>query len=242
MFSIHWEVKKVLDEEAKAVQEVAKTTGKSLDIVKASGEFVGEIFGESFRQFGGAVSDWARYFRYKNFLRIADRVNEIHTSRRLGGKITPIPPQYALPLLEGASLESEESLQKLWAGLIANASDPGQKLNLKKIYIEILRGLEPLDAAVLELLSATKIQGGDSEQNGAHLNAEEVANLLGSDTEEVKISLQTLARYGCIIDSWTGQTWEELDKGFSGFRVNNPKSNFRLSHLGRQLVLATRDT
>lgn len=232
----------MLDEEAKAVREVAKATGKSLDIVKAGGEFVRDIFGESFRQFGGAVGDWARYFRYKNFLRIADRVNEIHAARRLHGKATPIPPQYTLPILEGASLENEESLQKLWAGLIANASDPGYKLNLKKVYIEILRGLEPLDAEVLKLLSGFGIQEGNSEQNGAYLNAEEVANRLGTDTEEIKISLQTLARYGCIIDSWSGQTWEDVDKGYSGFRVNNPKSNFRLSHLGRQLVLATQTT
>jgi len=232
----------VLDEEAKAVREVAKATGKSLDIVKAGGEFVRDIFGESFRQFGGAVADWARYFRYKNFLCIADRVNEIHAARRLNGKTTPIPPQYSLPILEGASLENEESLQKLWAGLIANASDPGHKLNLKKVYIEILRGLEPLDAEVLKLLSGFGIQEGNNEQNGAYLNAEEVANRLDADTEEVKISLQTLARYGCIIDSWSGQTWEDLAKGYSGFRVNNPKSNFRLSHLGRQLVLATQAT
>jgi len=123
----------VLEEEAKAVKEVAKATGKSLEIVKTGGEFVGEIFGESFRQFGGAVADWARYFRYKNFLRIADMVNEIHAARRLAGKAGPIPPQYALPILEGASLENEESLQKLGAGLIANASDPDLKLNLKKV-------------------------------------------------------------------------------------------------------------
>lgn len=232
----------MLDEEAKAVQEVAKTTGKSLDIVKAGGEFVGDIFGESFRQFSGAVADWARYFRYKNFLCIADKVNDIHTARRLTGKVVPIPPQYALPILEGASLENEESLQELWAGLIANASDPGHKLNIKKVYIEILRGLEPLDAVVMNLLSAQSLPEVFSKQNSAHLNAEGVARLLGADTEEVKISLQTLARYGCIIDSWTGQTVEDLDKGYSGFRVNNPKSNFRLSHLGRQFVLATQAT
>jgi len=232
----------VLEEEAKAVHEVAKTTGKALDIVQQGGEFVGDMFGESFRQFGGSVADWARYFRYKNFLRIADKVIEIHKARHLDGKLIPIPPQFALPLLEGASLENEESLQELWAGLIANASDHNHRLNLKKVYIEILRGLEPLDAGVLNLLSGPDIKEQYGESSGAHLNTEEVARLLGADVEEVKISLQTLARYSCIIDSWSGVTWEEIDKGYSGFRVNNPKSNFKLSHLGRQLVLATRIT
>lgn len=233
----------MLDEETKALQEVAKTTGKALDIVKAGGEFVGSIFGESFRQFGGAVADWARYFRYKNFLRVRDKVDKILTDRLLAGKVTPIPQQYALPILEGASLENEESLQELWAGLIANASDPGCNLNLKKIYIEILRGLEPLDAKILKFLSDPKYQEMDSdEQKETRLNAEKVALLLEADPEEVKISLQTLARYGCIIDSWTGQTWDDLDKRYSGFIVDNPKSSFKLSHLGRQLVKATQTT
>jgi hypothetical protein len=170
------------------------------------------------------------------------RNHELHASRHLSGKTVPIPQQFALPLFESASLENEESLQELWAGLIANASDPSRKLNLKKIYIEILRGLDPMDAGVLKLLSGPDIQNLYGEKSGAHLNAEEIARLLGADVEDVKTSLQTLARYSCIIDTWSGVTLDELDKGYSGFRVNNPKSTFRLSHLGRQLVLATQAT
>jgi len=46
-----------------------------------------------------------------------------------------------------------------------------------------LKGLEPLDAEVLKLLSASDNQEVDNEQNGTNINAEKVAQLLGADTE-----------------------------------------------------------
>ena len=61
------------------------------------------------------------------------------------------------------------------------------------------------------------------------------------DREEVGTSLQNLFRLGCIIDSWP-ESMESLDKGYAGFRVNNPASNFRVSDLGRKLLAMCDDT
>ncbi len=226
----------MLEEEAKAVQEVAKTTGKALDIIKGSGEYLVNIFGESLRQVSGSIADWAKYYRYSNFLRIADKVAEIHAARHLAGKPIPIPPQYALPLIEGALLEYEESIQGLWAGLIANATDPDRKFNLKKVYIEILRGLEPLDARVLELLADPEIEERYARGKGVYLDINEVARLLGEDIEEVKNSLHNLYRHNCIVVSLDMPT-----TGFFGFSTELRNSYLRLSHLGKQLVQATKN-
>jgi hypothetical protein len=80
-----------------------------------------------------------------------------------------------------------------------------------------------------------------SRLTDANLNAEEIACLLGTDPEETKLSLQTLARYSCVIDAWQN-TMAAVDSGYGGFRVNNPGSNFRLSHLGEQFVHAVDGT
>ncbi len=229
----------MLDEEAKAVQEVAKAANKALDVSQGLGKFLGDIFGESCRHFGGSIADWACYYRYRNFLKISDKIAAVHANRHLEGKVIPIPPQFSLPLIEGATLESEESLQLLWAGLIANATDPTRMLNMKKVYIEILRGLEPLDAKILELLTDLEIPERYCKDTGACLNVDELARLLGAEVEDVKISLQTLNRYSCVIDFWAVKI-DDIDSGLSGFRVNNPESNFRASHLGWQLIQATR--
>ena len=231
----------MLDEEAKALQEVAKATGKTVDLAQATGELLYDIFGESLHQFGGIVSDWMRYFRYRNLLVVTDKVKDIHTSRSILGKAVPIPPEYVLPLLDGVSLEAEGSVQDMWAGLIANATDPSSEYRIKKVFIEILRGLEPLDARTLECLGDPALDEKYSILTGATFNADTIASCLDADETEIKLSLQTLARYGCVIDSWEN-TLEGIDMGYSGFRVNNPNSNFRLSHLGKQLLAATKRT
>lgn len=228
----------MLDEEAKAVQEVAKATGKGIDMVASAGGALRHLLGDSLEQLGGIVSDWARYYRYKNLLEVMDKFSRIAAERRIAGKTTPLPPQFALPLLEGASLESEDDVQELWAGLLANAADPARTLELKKVYIEILRGLQPLDVRLLRALSRPDLDEAYGIHNGATLNANALAILAGADVEDAQISLQTLARYGCVLDSWEN-TIQGLDTGYAGFRVNNPNSNFRLSHLGHRLVSAT---
>ena len=228
----------MLDEEAKAVQEVAKATGKGIDMVASAGGALRNLLGDSLEQLGGIVSDWARYYRYKNLLEVMDKFSRIAAERRTAGKATPLPPQFALPLLEGASLESEDEVQELWAGLLANAADPARPIGLKKVYVEILRGLQPLDVRLLQALSRPDLDADYGIHNGATLNAEALAAIVEADVEDTQISLQTLARYGCVLDSWQN-TMQGLDTGYAGFRVNKPGSNFRLSHLGIRLVSAT---
>jgi hypothetical protein len=223
------------DEKAKAILEVAKTTGKAVDAIQEAGAFFNSIFGETLRQNGGITADWVRHFRYVNSLTIADKVKTILDARRMTGKPIPISLQHALPLLDGAALESEDEIQNLWSALIANAADPNRAIRIKKVYIEILRGLEPLDARIMEFLSDPKL---DEKYSGGTLNVYDLANGVQADLEDVKISLQTLARYGCVIDEWENAV-ENLDTGYAGFRVNNAKSNFRLAHLGVQLLAAT---
>lgn len=229
------------DEEAKAIQEVAKATGKSVDLVRSTGRFLNDVFGEPIREFGGVLGDWAQYYRYRNRINIIDKVQAIRDKRSAIGKPVPIPPEFTLPVLEGISLESENRIQDLWAGLIANATDPIKSFRIRKVFLEILRGLEPLDARIMAYLANPELDQRYGFQTDGRLNAEELASNLEGDPEEVKLSVQTLARFGCVIDAWEN-TLERLDSGYSGFRVNNPASNFRLSHLGRELVKATKSS
>ncbi len=81
-----------MEEEAKAVQEVAKTTRKGFDIAEKLGSFLATIFGKGFTHLGGSFSDWSKYFRYKNFLKLEDKVTSLHQKRGIRGKTIPIPP------------------------------------------------------------------------------------------------------------------------------------------------------
>lgn len=215
----------------------SEATAKGIDLARDLGRFFGKILGPAAEHIGGAVGDWAKFYRYKNLLRIGDKVEAIHRQRQLDGKTIPISPRYAIPLIEHASVEDDDAIQEKWAALIANATDPGRAINLQKMYIEVLSSLEPLDAKVLDFLGQDGLEEKYPFLVPKSLNADELAEQISSDPEMVRISLQNLYRLGCIIDSWEASI-DGLDHGYAGFRVNNPKSNYRLSHFGQLFMKA----
>ena len=138
------------DEQAKAVQEVAKTSGKLIDAAEKVGGFVSKVIGGASTQVGGILEDWAKYYRYKNLLAIADKVEALHAGRGLEGKTIPIPPRAAIPMLESASLEDDEVLQEVWALLIANSTDPNFKEAIHPGYTEVIKQLSSDEAMILQ--------------------------------------------------------------------------------------------
>jgi hypothetical protein len=137
------------EEQAKAVQEVAKTSGQLVDTAQRAGSFISKIVGGASSQIGGMLEDNAKLYRYKNLLKIADEVEAIHTQRRVEGKTIPISLRLAIPMLDSAALEDDETLQKVWARLIANSTDPDFKEALHPGYIEIIRQMSPDEAIIL---------------------------------------------------------------------------------------------
>jgi hypothetical protein len=137
------------DEQAKATQEVAKTTGKFAEVVEKVGGFVSKVIGPASNQVGGILEDWTRYYRLRNLMHIADKVEAIHVQRDIEDKTVPIPPRIAIPMLESASLEDDEELQEVWARLIANSTDPNFKEALHPGYIEIIKQMSPDEVIIL---------------------------------------------------------------------------------------------
>ncbi len=228
-----------MEEESKAVQEVAKTTGKAIEAAERVGKFLSTIFGGAFGEVGDIVHDWAKYFHYKNLLRIQDRVEAIHRERKIEGKTIPIPPRYAVPLIQSASQEDDETLQEMWAGLIANGMDPGKRLNVKKVYINILSSLEPFDVQLLNFLAAmaSPIAPGLKRRN---LNMKTLGENLSVTQKELELSLQNLARLGCVIDEFP-ETWDSIASSSVGIRIRDPKTTFMPSPLGYSLIEACKD-
>ncbi len=222
----------------KTIQEVAKAAGKALDVVKGAGGFLDDILGRTFRELGAIPADWARLLRLQCLLLVGVKTKRLLDARGItAGQLRAIDPHLALPLFDGASLEGADAIQDLWAALIANSVDPERCVRLRKIFIEVLRSLEPVDARVLQFLSEPSLDERYTILTGATVNADVIAREIAVDAADVKVSLQTLARYQCVVDSWEG-TLHGLDFGYSGFRVDNPKANFRLSHLGTALTRA----
>jgi len=138
-----------MTEESKAVQEVAKTGGKAIDLTEKVGRFFAMVVGKPSAQLATILEDQFRYYRYKNLLNISDKVDAIRIQRRSEGKAIPIPPRLALPILESASFEDDDVLQNLWARLIANSTDATQSELLHPGHVEVIRQMSSDEAVLL---------------------------------------------------------------------------------------------
>lgn len=225
-----------MTEEAKAAKEIAKTTGKAIDAVGKLGGFFRLVFGDTSIELGGVINDYAKYFKYKNLLKIQDKISALHSKRKIEGKTIPIPPRYAIPLIQEASLEDDDDIQALWAGLVANSTDPNRKINVKKIYIEILSSLDPIDVQIMQYFSK---QGWHlfSEVPGGGIILEKLSVVLKHSEEDIEISLQNINRLGCLIAELE-PTWNDVGKSSFGVLLKNKETTFRPSPLGFSLLEA----
>jgi len=220
----------------KITQQIAATTQEVASLAKKVGGFLNKVVGDAAMELGGAAHDWSRLIRYKNLLRINDKIEEIHRSRKLEGKSIPIPPRYAIPLLQAASAEDDGTIQGMWAGLIANASDPNGRLEPKKIFIDILSSAEPLDIQILDYMSRQNWLMFRDVPNGG-ISVEKLTQELKSSEKEIWLSLQNLHRLGCIIDEFESLPRQYGTTSF-GQRITDPETSFRPSPLGHELLEA----
>lgn len=202
---------KAAEETAKAAQEIAKVAGKSVDVANSIGGFFTTIFGAGFSQLGSAFSDWAATFRYQQALKLADKVKKIHEDRHLEGRTITIPPRLGIPLLQNATLEDDDNILNMWAGLIANATDPGANVQAQRTFGVLLSSFEPLDAIVLLEIERWKREFPErrslnfsvwnSDANREHWpNLRKISASIKVRSEDVALSLENLHRLGLVQD------------------------------------------
>lgn len=173
------------DEEAKAVQEVAK-------LADAFGGFVSRILGTVPEDTVGILGgDYLRHIRIRNATRLQQRTDEILRERGIAERTIPVSPRIAFPLIEAAWDETREELQELWARLLANALDPNNRTKIRRSYIAIIRDFEPLDAVLLKKLCDTQ------ERSGNMISIKDWSDELGISHDEFYVSVRNLIRLGC---------------------------------------------
>jgi hypothetical protein len=107
------------DEQAKAIQEVAKTTGTALELVEKAGAYIGWVLGTVPADLAGVLGgDWLGQIRIRNLARYKEQTEEILLARGVTDA-TPVSPSLAVPLLRAAADETRGELQDLWARLLA---------------------------------------------------------------------------------------------------------------------------
>lgn len=195
--------------ESKAIEEVAKSTGKAIDAGRELGGFLSRYVGGSLEQAIGIVEDKLKYLRWERQIRLIERANHFLAEKGLPQPSRKVPLQVAIPLIQGGSLEEDDWLQDRWAALLVNAADASSHTEVRRAFISILEDLTPLDALLLEMIySSTQVLDVQiaiwTTFLPGHVMLEKPDQENLRPPAHVEISLGNLARLGLIT---TATTW-----------------------------------
>lgn len=237
---------------ADAAKEVAKTTGKAIDVLRDTGGFFNRVFGGLIEDGVGLVADRLKYYRKERAVLLAEKVERILTERRvLATKAVPV--SIAVPLLENATLEDDDDLHDLWARLLANSMDPrGPRVD--RSFISILSEMTAHDALLLK--RANDRASGFFSSDDTVVRTEDLMDrsvFFSFRDERDEVSLFNLLRLGVIFPSYMENTKKhiedkkrkEADGGglFGNDRETNAEDEIvaiRISPLGRAFLKAVR--
>jgi len=147
-------------ESAKAIQEIAKTTGQAINVADKLGQFFARIMKEPIDATCGMLADTLKYKRWERQVALMEKAEKIIVEKKLSLSFRQTSPKLALPIFQNASIEDEESLHDIWAKLLVASIDPEMK-NPRTAFIDIIKQLDPLDVIILkelfELYTSEKI-------------------------------------------------------------------------------------
>jgi hypothetical protein len=193
-----------MEEESKAIQEVAKTTGKVVDAAREAGGFIARFVAGPLEQGVGIFEDRLKYSRWERQVRLMQRADQFLRESGLDRPNKAVPLKLAVPLLQGAILEDDNELQDRWAVLLVNAGNADFEIEIRRAHLAILEQINSLEAKILDAIY--KIPYESMQHEGvitANLPSSArvpMANErdLGEPSPEVVLALSNLARLGCI--------------------------------------------
>ncbi|MGO3928788.1 DUF4393 domain-containing protein [Rhodopseudomonas pseudopalustris] len=189
----------------KAEQEQQKTYQKGMDLLAQAGAFLGGVFKPAASELGQLLGDQMRFWRFKNAVNIMIKSEELIKARGLSSEqVKALPFGEGLRLLEAASLEDDNSVQDLWARLMANSVDPDLSVTPEKMYIDVLKSFSGREACFLDLLArhegSVRARMTTAEITEARAKLLEFAESSWRkfDKAERDASIQNLIRLRCI--------------------------------------------
>jgi hypothetical protein len=97
--------------------------------------------------------DQIRLYRYGRQLKCIEKAEKM--AQEAGFTAQAVPPKILFPLLEGASMEEDETLHDMWAALLANASSPANADKVRPGFIAMLKHMSPDEAGLLNWIYDT---------------------------------------------------------------------------------------
>ena len=166
-----------------------------------------------------------KLFRLRRHIRLLQKAKEILD--REGVEPRRVPLKLLAPILDNATLEEDDSLQDMWAALLANNAMGN---GLETIFGEILRQLSPADAYLLRNCFHEVMSSPMNRESGRFVILESLQQWIDDLRKErvdiplSDLSAENLKRLGLI--------------SFDGVFVNGLGGEPRLTEIGLQFMYA----
>jgi Abortive infection alpha len=132
------------------ISEIVKDLNWPKQILDKSESLIKTLFGPSFDELGGMISDQIKLRRFKNQLKIFTKAQEILKEKNIDPKKVSL--KVLAPLIELSSYEEEESLQQKWAQLTAHIIVNNSDTIFQQNCINILNKISNEESMLLDKL------------------------------------------------------------------------------------------
>jgi hypothetical protein len=193
------------------LQRIVDALNIPKDILDRVERFSSVLFGPALTEAGEMLGDRIRFRRWRNQLQILLRAEEL--LQRAGISPRAVPLRTLVPLIEGASLEEDETIQDLWAALLANAVQDGAKIVLHSACIQILRNISPLEAQVmLRFYDVWRVRNEESRSRGERAypaqkvvyRTKPLFEGLAINEDDIALVVHNLIRLGVVVEREKG--------------------------------------
>jgi hypothetical protein len=172
-------------------EEPGNWLSNSLDTLRRFNEGVGDV-----RAFVNNLKGFRQQLQEQNLLAFSKTLMALlsgkpHTSLR------HVPAHMTLSVLEEASYEDDPKIHELWAGLLATAMDPASANKPRRVFISILRSMDPTDVTILRFLVSRYQQGAIVEIGDLYNTFPQTTDPIPSENS-LRLSFDNLARLGCL--------------------------------------------
>ena len=189
-----------IKEVAKAAAEVSKFGTQTVQTTEKILGFIAKVLKSPAEDTAGIIGDRLKLFRWERQLAYVDKVNNILLAKGITDT-KAVPPKFSLPIIENASLEDDDELQKLWAIMLANAMNPTFTVNMRTAFIDIIKSLTTLDVKILKTFYEALKQNSTIDWNNVlnySLKREQICQLLSMSQEDYEVSVFNLFRVQCL--------------------------------------------
>lgn len=154
-------------------------------------------------EFGQLVKDRVRLWRLNNAIKVIQKAGDKISFGEDGFKLEA-HPKVVLGIIEGSSLEEDENLQNMWAGLLAaTALQQNAKNDTNILFVEILKKLTINQATIINFICTNckkvKDENGLFWAEHIELSENEIYQITGStDFYRIDAELDQLVNMGLI--------------------------------------------